>query len=49
MRREAEKTFRLVMLRAEVVASTPHEFGAFLKADIAKWGKLVRDAAVKAE
>ncbi|HEV7820538.1 MAG TPA: tripartite tricarboxylate transporter substrate binding protein, partial [Burkholderiales bacterium] len=40
---------RLVVLGAEVVASTPPEFGAFIKSDIAKWGKLVREAGIKAE
>lgn len=40
---------RLIVLGAEIVASTPQEFGAFIKADIAKWGKLVREAGIKAE
>jgi tripartite-type tricarboxylate transporter receptor subunit TctC len=40
---------RLVVLGAEIVASTPQEFGVFLKSDIAKWGKLVREAGIKVE
>ncbi len=40
---------RLVVLGAEIVASRPQEFGAFIKADIAKWTKLVREAGIKAE
>ena len=40
---------RLVVLGAEIVASTPQEFGAFIKSDIAKWGQLVREAGIKAE
>ncbi len=40
---------RLAVLGAETVASTPQEFGAFIKADIAKWAKLVREAGIKAE
>jgi len=40
---------RLVVLGAEIVASTPQEFGAFIKADIAKWGRLVKDAGIKVE
>ncbi len=40
---------RLVVLGAEIVASTPQEFGAFIKADIAKWRKLVNEAGIKAE
>ena len=40
---------RLVVLGAEIVASTPREFGAIIKSDIAKWRKLVRDAGIKPE
>ena len=40
---------RLVVLGAEIVASTPQDFGAFLKSDLAKWAKLVREAGIKAE
>ena len=40
---------RLAVLGAEIAASTPQEFGAFIKSEIAKWGKLVRDAGIKAE
>ncbi len=40
---------RLAVVGAEVVASTPQEFGVFIKAEIAKWGKLVREAGIKAE
>jgi len=40
---------RLAALGAEVVASSPQEFGAFIKSEIAKWGKLVREAGIKAE
>lgn len=40
---------RLVVLGAEIVASTPQDFGAFIKADIAKWGRLVKEAGIKAE
>jgi tripartite-type tricarboxylate transporter receptor subunit TctC len=29
--------------------STPEAFGAYLKSEIAKWGKVVRDAGIKAE
>lgn len=34
---------------AEVVASTPKEFDAFLKAEMQKWGKVIKDAGIKAE
>lgn len=34
---------------AEGVGSTPAEFAAFLKAEMQKWGKVIRDAGIKAE
>jgi tripartite-type tricarboxylate transporter receptor subunit TctC len=34
---------------AELVGSTPEALGAQLKADIAKWAKVVQAAGVKAE
>jgi len=33
----------------ELVGSTPEEFLAFIKADIAKWQKVIREAGIKAE
>ncbi len=38
---------KLSGLGAEIVASTPEEFAAYLQAEIAKWGKVARDANVK--
>ena len=46
---QAEVKDRLAVLGAEIVASTPQEYGAFIKSEIAKWGKLVREAGIKAE
>jgi len=40
---------RMLTLGAEIVASSPQEFGAFMKSEIAKWGKVVREAWIKAE
>jgi tripartite-type tricarboxylate transporter receptor subunit TctC len=40
---------RFAALGFEVVANSPDEFTAQIKADIAKWGKLVHDADIKAE
>jgi len=34
---------------AEPVGSTPQEFSAFLKAEMQKWGKVIRDAGIKPE
>jgi tripartite-type tricarboxylate transporter receptor subunit TctC len=33
----------------EPVGSTPEQFGEHIKSQMAKWGKVVRDAGVKAE
>jgi len=33
---------------AEAVPTTPEEFGAFLKSEIAKWGKVIKEAGIKA-
>jgi tripartite-type tricarboxylate transporter receptor subunit TctC len=34
---------------AEAVGSTPKEFAAFLKAEMQKWSKVIRDAGIKPE
>jgi tripartite-type tricarboxylate transporter receptor subunit TctC len=31
------------------VTSTPAEFGAFVKSEITKWGRVVREAGIKPE
>ena len=33
----------------EIVADTPEEFGAFVRKEIPKWTKVVKDAAVKVD
>ena len=38
---------KLESLGAEIVGGTPDEFAAYLKAEIAKWGKVARDNNVK--
>jgi len=40
---------RLEALGFAPVANTPDEFGARIKAEIARWGKVVRDAHIKAD
>jgi len=40
---------RLFNAGVEVVAGTPDQFAAMIKTDIAKWGKLFRDAGIKAD
>jgi tripartite-type tricarboxylate transporter receptor subunit TctC len=43
-----EVTAKLMSVGLEPVANAPEEFGAILKADLAKWGKLIRDAGIRA-
>ena len=33
----------------EPVGSSPGEFGAYIKSEIAKWGKAIRDAGIRPE
>ena len=34
---------------SEVIASTPHEFAATIKSEMAKWGKVIRDVNIRSE
>jgi tripartite-type tricarboxylate transporter receptor subunit TctC len=45
----AEVKQRLETLGFGPVASTPEEFGARIKSEIARWGKVVRDANIRAD
>ena len=47
--REPDITKRFTDAGVEVVASTPEEFSALLKSEVAKWGKVVKDANIKIE
>ena len=40
---------RMAVLGFEPVANTPEEFAARIEAEIPKWGKVIRDANIKAE
>ena len=40
---------RLEALGFAPVANTPEEFGDRLKTEMARWGKVVRDANIKAD
>jgi tripartite-type tricarboxylate transporter receptor subunit TctC len=40
---------RLAVLGADGVGDSPQHFAAFIKADIAKWAKVVKDAGIKVE
>ena len=39
---------KFAQLGADTVGSSPEEFGALIKADIAKWAKVIKDAGIKA-
>jgi tripartite-type tricarboxylate transporter receptor subunit TctC len=47
--REPDITKRFTDAGVAVVASTPEEFSALLKSEVAKWGKVVKDANIKIE
>jgi tripartite-type tricarboxylate transporter receptor subunit TctC len=34
---------------ADVASNTPEQFAAYIKSEIAKWGKLIKELGVKAE
>ena len=38
---------KLSSLGADIVGSTPEEFDRYLKAEIAKWGKVARDNNIR--
>ncbi len=40
---------RLLALGAEPAANTPDEFGAYIKSEIAKWGKVIKESGAKVE
>ena len=46
---KAEVAERLARVGAEATSSTPERFGAIVRDDIARWGKVIRDAGIRAE
>jgi tripartite-type tricarboxylate transporter receptor subunit TctC len=40
---------KIAGMGADVVGSTPAQFGAFMQSESAKWGKVIREANIKAE
>jgi tripartite-type tricarboxylate transporter receptor subunit TctC len=40
---------RLAADGSDVVASTPEQFGALIKTELARWAKVVRDSGIKPE
>jgi tripartite-type tricarboxylate transporter receptor subunit TctC len=47
--RSADVRERLATEGAEPSATTPEEFGAFVKSEVAQWGKVIRDAKITPE
>jgi tripartite-type tricarboxylate transporter receptor subunit TctC len=47
--RNPEVRERLALMATDPLTSTPEEFGAYLQAEIAKWGDVVRKAGLKAD
>jgi tripartite-type tricarboxylate transporter receptor subunit TctC len=40
---------RFLNIGLEPVGSSPEEFTAYLKADIARWSKLIKEAGIRGE
>ena len=47
--RAPEVTQRLTALGAEPVGNTPSEFGAFIKAEMVRWGRIIREKGIRAQ
>jgi tripartite-type tricarboxylate transporter receptor subunit TctC len=47
--RSPEVRRELTALGAEPVGDTPDEFGAFLKADMARWGKIIQEKGIRSD
>ena len=47
--RDPEVVERLTAMGVEIVGNTPDEFGRIIRADIVKWGKVVKDSGAKAD
>jgi tripartite-type tricarboxylate transporter receptor subunit TctC len=45
----AETRDRLVGMGVDIIANTPEEFGAFLRSEIVRYAKVIKDAGLKAE
>jgi tripartite-type tricarboxylate transporter receptor subunit TctC len=45
----AEVRERLTGMGADVVGSTPEQFGAFMRTESAKWAKLVKETGIRGE
>jgi tripartite-type tricarboxylate transporter receptor subunit TctC len=46
---QPENRERLVSMGVDIIANSPEEFGAFLRAEVARYAKVVKDQGLKAE
>ncbi|HKA38569.1 MAG TPA: tripartite tricarboxylate transporter substrate binding protein [Burkholderiales bacterium] len=46
---QADFREKIAGMGADVIGSRPEQFGAFMKSESAKWGKVIREANIKAE
>jgi tripartite-type tricarboxylate transporter receptor subunit TctC len=46
---QPEVTGRFVTLGAELLSSSPDDFGTYIKSETAKWGKVIKDSGAKAD
>jgi tripartite-type tricarboxylate transporter receptor subunit TctC len=46
---QPETRERLVNMGVDIIADTPAEFGAFLRAEIVRYAKVIKDAGIKVE
>jgi tripartite-type tricarboxylate transporter receptor subunit TctC len=46
---QADFRDRIANMGADVIGSPPDQFGAFMKSESAKWGRVIREANIKAE
>jgi tripartite-type tricarboxylate transporter receptor subunit TctC len=47
--RSPEVKQKMVALGAQPVGSTPDEFAAFIKAEMARWGKIIKEKGIRSE
>jgi tripartite-type tricarboxylate transporter receptor subunit TctC len=40
---------KLFVAGFEVIGSTPEEFAAWMKAEMVRWGKVIRDAGIRSQ
>ena len=46
---QPETRERLISMGVDIIGNSPEEFGAFLRAEIVRYAKVIKDAGIKAE